>query len=228
APRRASRPRSCGHSRARPHDRRSPSPHYIMLDEQDADAVIVADIAEQLVELRRFIAVEPGGRLVEAEQGRLGAHGAGDLEPTLRAIRQAAGRTIRAVDESDAIEPVARLHQRARLGTAITGQPDQPADGVEAGAHQPVVLRHYQILQHRHAGEETDILKRARHARVARDSEAVHALEQELALGPLEREAADARAVEAGEAVEHRGLAGAVRANDGGDLALTCREGEII
>ena len=50
--------------------------------------------------------VEAGGRLVEAEQHRVGAHGARDLEPPLRAIGQLAGRIVGAVDQADLVEPV--------------------------------------------------------------------------------------------------------------------------
>ena len=48
-----------------------------------------------------FARVEAGGRLVEAEQHRIGAHGAGDLEPPLGAVGQVAGRIVGAVDEAD-------------------------------------------------------------------------------------------------------------------------------
>ena len=52
--------------------------------------------------------IEAGGRLVEAEQHRLGAHGARDLQAPLGAVGQVAGRIVRAVDEPDALEPVRR------------------------------------------------------------------------------------------------------------------------
>src|SRR5580692_6855231 len=43
-----------------------------------------------------------------------------------------------------------------------------------------------------------------------------------------ERDPALARLVEAGDAVEHRGLAGAVRPDDGGDVAAVRREGQVV
>ena len=67
---------------------------------------------QQLVELGALARVEAGGRLVEAEQHRVGAHGARDLEPALRAVGQVAGRIVGAVDQADAVEPVARLLDR--------------------------------------------------------------------------------------------------------------------
>ena len=45
--------------------------------------------------------------LVEAEQHRIGAHGARDFEAALGAVGQRAGRIVGAVGKPDAIEPVA-------------------------------------------------------------------------------------------------------------------------
>ena len=47
-----------------------------------------------------------------------------------------------------------------------------------------------------------------------------------VAVRRMQRQPADRRLVEAGQAVEHRGLAGAVRADDGGDLARSRRVNE--
>ena len=63
--------------------------------------VLVADAQQQLVELGAFARIEAGGRLVEAEQHRVGAHGARDLEPPLRAVGQVAGRIVGALDQAD-------------------------------------------------------------------------------------------------------------------------------
>ena len=78
--------------------------------------VLVADGEQQRVELGAFARIEAGGRLVEAEQHRIGAHGARDLEPALRAIGQVAGRIVGALDQADPVEPVARLLDRGAFG----------------------------------------------------------------------------------------------------------------
>ena len=52
---------------------------------------------QQLVELVRLARVEAGRRLVEAEQQRVGAHGAGDFEAALIAVGQVARRLVGAV-----------------------------------------------------------------------------------------------------------------------------------
>ena len=98
---------------------------HVVLDQQDRDVVLVADEAEEAVELGRLARIEAGGRLVEAEEERLGAHGAGDLEAPLRAIGQVAGRVVGAVDEIDLLEPVDRLVDRRLVAVAIAGQAER-------------------------------------------------------------------------------------------------------
>ena len=80
---------------------------------------VVADVEQQLVELGGFARVEAGRRLVEAEQHRLGAHGARDLQPALRAIGQVARLPVGAVGEADPLQPVARELDRLALGLAV-------------------------------------------------------------------------------------------------------------
>src|SRR5262249_49355900 len=79
------------------------------------------------------------------------------------------------------------------------------------------------VVEHRHGAEEREVLERAadsdrRHA-VRRQAEDAPALEQNVAL---------ARRIEAAEAVEERGLAGAVRADQAEELATTDRERHAI
>ncbi len=68
-------------------------------------------------------------------------------------------------------------------------------------------------------------------ATLARDGDAMarHAVQRErraVAMG--QRDAAVGRPVEAGDAVEHGGLAGAVRADDGGDVAGARLERQVV
>ena len=77
--------------------------------------------AQEFVEFGALAVVEPGGRLVEAEQHRIGAHGARDFEPALRAVGQGAGGIVGARGEADAVEPVARLVDGVRFGARVGG-----------------------------------------------------------------------------------------------------------
>ena len=131
---------------------------------------LVADRDQQLVELGRFARVEAGRRLVEAEQPRLGAHGARDLEPALRAIGQLAGRPVGIGQRGRCAPASARAFSTAaRLGAAIALQAEQAEDAHARGAHQLVVLGDHQVLQHRHAGKQADVLEGARHPRLLAD-----------------------------------------------------------
>ena len=139
----------------------------------------------------------------------------------------------------------------ARSARPITGEPEHAEHGVARRAHQRVVLGDQQILEHRHAGEQADVLERARDPGAAGDEIVGHALEQEqravaarqaagvargervelvphrgVAVG--ERDPSFARLVEAGDAVEHGGLAGAVRPDQRGDVAAPDGEREAV
>ena len=75
-------------------------------------------VRKKRVEFGAFAIVQPGSRLVEAQQHRVGAHGAGDFEPPLRAVGEGARRIVGAVGKADAIEPVARLVDGVRFGAS--------------------------------------------------------------------------------------------------------------
>ena len=125
------------------------------------DAFLRADRIEQLVEPVALPRVQAGGRLVEAEQQRPRAHGARDLEPPLIAVGQRARRLVGAAREPDPVEPVAREVDRLFLGLAEAANAENGADGEPRGAHQHIVLRHHQVLEHRHAVKQPDVLEGA-------------------------------------------------------------------
>ena len=108
------------------------------------------------------------------------------------------------------------------------GEPNSAEHGEARGDHQRVVLGDEQIFQKRHAGEQPHVLKRACDASLLGDAKLGQALEQERrAVRMREQQTADGRPVEAGEAVEHGGLAGAVRPDQRGDLARPRSERKI-
>src|SRR5262249_14949428 len=173
--------------------------------------------------------IEPGGGLVEAQQHRFGAHGARDLDAPLLAIGQVAGRIVRAAREADAVDPVFRLVDRCRFGVPVNRKAEQGQHRQPGCLHQRVVLGDQQILEHRHAGEEADVLERTGDARELGDAEIEQALEQiGGAVRMREADHADARVIEPRDAVEDRGLAGAVGADERCDVAALRREAHII
>ena len=177
-----------------------------------------------------FARVQSGGRLVEAEQRRFGAHRARDFEAALVAIGQIAGGVVGAVEQPDAIEPEsAPDRSRVSRPTRQDGAPIRPRKVRPGGPHQRVVLRHHQVFQRGHAGKQPDVLEGARDLRLLGDPEIVQPFELDVAAVIMRQpHRAAGRLVEAGDAVEHGGLAGAVRPDQRGDLAALGGEGQIV
>ncbi len=100
--------------------------------------------------------------------------------------------------------------QRFALGAA-EGRGFQQA-GEHAG-FQVLMLRHQQVLNHRHFAEQAHVLEGPHHAH-AGDLLARQALQMLVA----QHDGAAGRLVETGQAVEDRGLPRAVRANQRDDL----------
>src|SRR5215468_1459815 len=213
--------------------------------------MLVADLVQIAAEFGALIRIEAGGRLVEAKQHRVRAHGARDLQPALAAIGQFAGRIVGTVGKGGAVQPVARLVDRGALRPRVGAQSERAEHGKSGRPHQGIVLGDQEILQHGHALEQADVLKRARDARPVRHQIVGHAFEQKqhavpapdaarAALGQgaqrfphggiteLQRDASLGRLVETGDAVEHRRLAGAVGTDQRGDVSTSRREREIV
>src|SRR5690606_67658 len=91
----------------------------------------------------------------------------------------------------------------------------------EIAAHLEVAAGH-DVVQHAHALEEREVLEGAGHARLGHLA-GVHPRE----LPPAKDDAAGLRGVDAVDHVEHRALAGAVRADDGPDLVLPHVERDV-
>src|SRR4051812_18431956 len=202
---------------------------HVVLDEEDRDAVLLANGQKQLVQLQAFARVEAGGRLVEAKQRWVRAHGARDLEPALGPIGQVAGRVVGPVEKVDLVEPIACLLDRLQLRPGVAADPENAEEGEAGGDHQRVVLGDKQVLEHRHAGEQADVLEGASDLRLPGDAVAGEPLEEvRRAVRVTQRDHALGRLVEAGDAVEDRGLAGAVRPDESGDVASPGLEGEVV
>jgi hypothetical protein len=200
---------------------------HVVLDQQYADAVDVANRDQQVIELGRFARIEPGRRLVEAEQPRPGAHGPRDLKTPLGTVGQLAGRPVGIGHEMDALQPAARDTDGRRLGIAEALQAEQAEHAHARGKHQLVVLGDHQVLQHRHARKQANVLERPRHFGLLADLVAQHALQQVLAIGP-QGQPSHGRLVEAGDAIKDRRLARAVGTDDRGYLARPGGEGDIV
>ena len=90
------------------------------------------------------------------------------------------------------------------------------------------MLGHHQVFQNRHAGKQADVLEGARHLGMPGDEIVIHAFQQELlAAGMAQLDHAFRRLVKTGDAVEHRGFARAIGADEGGDFLASGAERQL-
>src|SRR5215204_6327196 len=190
-----------------------------MLDQRDRRAEMIVHIDDEARHVLLLFHVHAGHRLVEQEE--LGFHGerAAELHPLLQAIGQLADRDfsdVRYLQEvDDVFDAPAVLDLFAQRRAVADELPEEaPAHLERASGHD--------VVERRHAFEQGDVLERAGDA-VARRLEWPHP----CARRPLEGDAALLGRVEAVDDVEHRGLAGAVRADDGANFAATDIERDI-
>src|SRR5207248_8026877 len=158
-----------------------------------------ADPPDQAGELPDLLVPEPARGLVEQQQARARSEGAGELDPLHRPERQPGRRTA-----GDALEP--ELREQLLRGPLAARMPSD-----------------LDVLEHRHAREELDVLERPRDAPA---DDPVGRRSQQALAG--EGDLARIRAVQAGDQVEERRLAGAVRADQPGNLALLDREPDVV
>src|SRR6202007_3253281 len=92
-------------------------------------------------------------------------------------------------------------------GTAPGREAEEPGKAGAATAQEGFVLGDQQVLQHRHAGEEADVLEGPGDSGTGGDTVAGEAMPGVVcAVRKGEKDAAGGRAVETGEAVEQRGF----------------------
>ena len=165
----------------------------------------------------------PGRRLVEQEDARLRRRRASDLEPAAVRVREAVGRLVPAV----AHQPLAEegellLGELVRLAL-LAASPRETEHRLDERRARAAVRRGHDVLLDAHVQEQPERLERARDAAVRdlvrREPDDALAVEQDVAGVGL---------VDAGDEVEERRLAGAVRADDAHDLALVHLQVQIV
>ena len=182
---------------------------------------VAAQLEQRVAELVRLLRTHARRRLVEQQHVGIGGQHGGDLDPLQRAVRQAGDLGVEQVAEAEGLGqrvgpgPQLALGRHGRAACRAC-----PTIGRVVGLQ---VLRGDQVVADRRALDQPDVLERP----------------PEAEGGPLvDRHVGDVRApcsstrpgvgrVEAGDQVEQRRLAGAVRPDDADDLVLADRHAHV-
>src|SRR5207247_452401 len=100
-------------------------------------------------------------RLVEQEESRLGRERAGDLQPSLVAVRQVPGELVLLAAQADELQQLARTRMGPRL---LRDHRRWPEHGSGDGGGEAAMLAHQRVLEHGHVLKEPDRLEGARGA----------------------------------------------------------------
>ena len=190
-----------GHLVGEPHDER-----HVVLDQDDRQAEPLAQRRDRRGHRFRLGRVHPRDWLVEQQQVGLGAHGAGELD----AFAVAVGELVHGPLEVR-VEPEQRghlAHARDLLMPFAACRRHRQAGGREAGVRQPVTADE-QVLRDGRAVREREVLERAADPE-AGDPVRAQRVDPRVAVADL----AGGGAADAGEHVQTRRFAGAVRADD--------------
>ncbi len=182
-----------------------------MLDQADGDALAVQR-HEMAGDLFRQARIDPRHGLVEQDEPRLGHEGAADLHELLLSAREGDDRIVHHRIELQAADDRPGLFGQRLLAQAGFARADQ---GGHQGFSRLLAAIEHQVLEHAELGETPRQLEGAHqppaHQRFRRQGRDILAGEGDrAAIGP----------VEAGDHVEERRLARAIRADQAGEAAL--------
>ena len=172
---------------------------------------VLAMRAHQVLGLVGFRRAHAGGRLVEAEQFRLGGERDADLQIALLAMRQIGGQLVGLAEQADRVERALGLLVDVGEGAVMREHVPAVPARLRGDAH---------VFQRRGVGQDVGDLVGAGDA-LLRDCVRGQAGD----VLAVEHDAAAGRPQHAGQAIEERALAGAVRTDDG--VHLAARDFEI-
>ena len=195
-----------------------------MLDHEHGDAQLVFDVRNPERHVFGFLDVQARRGLVQQQQLGLGAQGAGQLDHFAHAIGQARHHRVAVVLQVQKVNHFLNFFTGFDLARAgFTGEehlaPD-PRLAVRVAADQ-------EVLQHGGMFEQLDVLEGAGNAQ---PGNLVRRLvgQAQLALRPGVVDHAGGGGVDAADQVEHGGLACAVGADQGENLAALDVEADLV
>ena len=191
-----------------------------MLDEQDGDLELVADLLDVLHQLLGLGRVHAGRGLVEQQHLGAGGQRAQNLEAALGAVREVARLRVRELAHVKDVEKLERAIVELRLLLPVPREAQHVGDQVRLHG---VAKAHEHVLLDRHLGEEADVLERARDAHAV---DLGHGLAGRVVA--VDEDGAARGRVDVGEQVEDRGLAGSVGADQARDLGPAHGDVEVV
>jgi len=177
-----------------------------VLDQHDREAVLLVQLADQAGDLVGLLLAHAGGGFVEQQDARAQRQRHRDLGGALVAVRHLAHQPVGLRRQpgrgEQLVDPVA--HAR-RLAAADPGAHPKPVGDFHRDLH---------VLPHRQFGKDLGDLEGARQPHMDAPGRV-----QARDVVPVQHDLPGGRREEAGYQVEERGLAGAVGADDGAQLA---------
>ena len=191
---------------------------HVVLDQHDRQLLLLVQPADQLGDVVGFLVAHAGGRLVEQQQARLQGQRHHDLGRALIAVGQLAHQPVGLAGEPALLQQLADALARSPASPA----PRQP--GPQAQAPPPPRPAMRRFSRTRQLGEDLGDLEGARHAELATRWCAGRSVMSR----PSKQDAARGRREEAADQIEEGGLAGAVGADHGAQLARLDRERDVV
>ena len=134
-----------------------------MLDQHDCDAKGITNLYNILHKFTRFGRVHAGCRLVQQQQARIRRQCADNLQPALRAIRQAARQVICHIFHVENAQQFQRTLLCNALASPILRQAENGGGG---GIFHFVVQADQNVVQNGQIAEQADILEGSANAHV--------------------------------------------------------------
>ncbi len=192
---------------------------HVVLDPNHGDTELVLYAQDETRKILPLVAIEAGGRFVEHQQFRLKRERARKTDHLLDAERQAGHRRMTVAFDLDEFDDP--LHGLAVADLLLPHARQKKHLGERRGADARVPAGE-QVVEHGHVAEQFAVLERARQAHsrdlVRRPPADVFAAKADRSLA----------AVDAADAVERAGLAGAVGADQREQLAGPHAERHIV
>ena len=190
-----------------------------MLDEQHGDAT-VTDGRDGIHQGHGLLVVHAARGLVQDQQPGVGGQGAGDLQQALVAVGKTAGGLGVMIGQAHELQ---LFHAAFHSGLFLAALPGRVQHGGQKAGFQAAVTARQHVLQRGQLAEQTDALEGAGNAHL---HDIVRALAGDVLAA--EGDAAVFGLVVARDAVEDRGLARPVGADEAHHAALLHREGQLV